>query len=284
MTTHSRAALLAFAFLASACGGNTPEDEHQASLGIRDTLVPVADAPRLPDTVPPAPPETVYVEKPATTPPVASAPRPRPTLPAAPTARPTPPPPTAKPKDADPTPAAPVAPSRRSLASGTALQTTLVDSIHSRYTKVGDVIRLRVTRDYSDASGKIVVPAGSVVMMAVTAIQPAPNRNSTGTLVLAARSVQIEGESMPLVATATDYDFELKARGIGTGEVAKTGAGAVAGGILGRVIGGKKGTIVGAIGGAAAGAAVAGSTADRDIIVHAGMPMTITLSDPFERH
>jgi hypothetical protein len=40
---------------------------------------------------------------------------------------------------------------------------------------------------------------------------------------------------------------------------------------------------VGAIGGGAAGAAVAAKTANRDIIVHAGSTVTLTLRDEFVR-
>lgn len=272
MQTRPTALLLTLALVAAACGGDKPLEQDQA-MGLGDSLIPIADEPMLPDTTPPAPPETVIVERPA--PPPAS-PRPRPTPPPVATTRPerTDPPPTPTPA---PVAAAPV------LASGTAIRTTMVDSVHSRYNHVGDPIRLRVVTDYTDGNGKVVIPAGSMITMSITDIKPAANRDAAGTLVLSARSVVIDGESYPLTARSTDFEYELRARGIGTGEVAKTGAGAVAGGIIGRVIGGKKGTVIGAIGGAAAGAAVASSTADRDIIVHAGKAMTITLRDEFSR-
>ena len=262
--------LLAAAALVVACGGEAPP-EDEATLGLTDSLVPIADEPLLPDTTPPAPAETVFVDRPSPPPPAA---RPTPNRPSpAPAPAPAPAPP----------PAAAPAPAPLALASGTALRTTVLDSIHSRTSAVGDAIRLRVTADYTDGSGRVVIPAGAIVTMAIIEIAPAPNRGDAGTLVLSARNIAIDGATYPIVARSTDFEYELRARGIGTGEVAKTGAGAVAGGIIGRVIGGKKGTVVGAIGGAAAGAAVASSTADRDVIVAAGKPMTITLRDTFER-
>lgn len=267
MRTRLTAILATCTLIAAACGGDKPLEQDQA-IGLRDSLIPIADEPTLPDTVPPAPPETVIVERPAPPPP-----RPRPTPPPVATTRP-------ERNDPPPAPPAPAA-SAAVLASGTAIQTTVMDSVHSRYNNVGDPIRLRVARDYTDGSGKVVIPAGAVITMSITDIKPAANRDAAGTLVLSARSVMINGESHPITARSTDFEYELHARGIGSGEVAKTGAGAVVGGILGRVIGGKKGTVVGAIGGAAAGAAVASSTADRDIIVHAGKAMTITLRDDF---
>ncbi|HET9064669.1 MAG TPA: glycine zipper 2TM domain-containing protein [Gemmatimonadales bacterium] len=270
MPTRPIALLVTLTLIAAACGGDKPLEQDQAT-GLHDSLVPIADEPMLPDTTPPAPPETVIVERPAPSPA-----RPRPTPPPVATTRPErndpPPAPTPAPVTATPV-----------LASGTAIRTTMMDSVHSRYNNVGDPVRVRVATDYTDGNGKVVIPAGSVITMSITDIKPAANRDAAGTLVLSARSIMIDGESYPLTARSTDFEYELRARGIGTGEVAKTGAGAVAGGIIGRVIGGKKGTVIGAIGGAAAGAAVASSTADRDIIVHAGKAMTITLRDEFSR-
>ncbi len=114
-------------------------------------------------------------------------------------------------------------------------------------------------------------------------IASAGTRGGEGNLVLSSRSVMIDGTSYDITARATDFEFEMRGRGVGTGEVAKTGAGAVAGAIIGRVVGGKKGTVVGAAGGAAVGAAVADHTQDRDLVVSAGKPMTLTLRDGFTR-
>lgn len=268
-----RIALAAFAALSLvACGEKTAEGDV-ASVPSSDSLIPISDAPPLDSSKPPAPPETVYVQQPTTTRPVATRPAPPPATRPSPT--------TSTPVAPAPAPApAPVAPR---LASGAAIATVTLDSVHSQYTKVGDQIRVRVSRDVTDADGDIVIPAGSVISLAVVEIAQADNRDEKGTLTLAARTITINGVSYPITARATDYEYEMKARGVGAGEVAKTGGGAAAGAIIGRVIGGKTGTIVGAVGGAAAGAAVASKTANRDIIVHAGKAMTITLRDTFEK-
>lgn len=258
--------LLAFGL--AACGEKTAEGDS-ALAAKTDSLVPIADAPSLDTSMPPAPPETVYVARPAAARP--AAPRPA-RAPSAGTTTAAVAPATAPRPGASP-----------QLTTGTTVSTTAMDSIHSRYTSAGDLIRVRVTQDVSDAGGKVVIPAGSIITLAVVEIAQASNRGEKGTLTLSARSIQINGTSYPISARATDYAYEMKARGVGAGDVAKTGAGAVAGGIIGRVIGGKTGTVVGAVGGAAAGAAVASKSANRDIIVHAGGAMTITLRDTFER-
>ncbi|MBP9899485.1 MAG: hypothetical protein KBF28_13985 [Gemmatimonadales bacterium] len=246
----------------AACGEKTADGGN--ALGT-DSLVPIADAPALDTSKPAPPPETVFVK----TPPKTVVVRPAPT----------PPPSTPRPAPA-PTPSNTAT---VTLVSGTTLSTVTLDSIHSEYTRVGDPIRVRVSSDVSSSTGRVIIPAGSVITLAVTAIGQANNRGEKGTLSLAGRSVEINGQSYPLTAAATDYEYEMKARGVGATDVARTGAGAAAGAIIGRVIGGKTGTIVGAVGGGAAGAAVAAKSANRDIIVHAGKAMTITLRDDFAK-
>jgi hypothetical protein len=249
----------------AACGEKTPEGDT-AQLAAGDSLVPIADAAPLDTARPPAPPETVFVQKAPAVVTRPAAPRPTTTTP-----RPTAPAPTP-------------APSRGPLlVSGTAISTVTLDSVHSQYTRVGDPIRVRVASDVMSSDGRVVIPAGSTITLEVAEIAQADNRGEKGVLTLTGRSITINGESYPITARATDYEYEMKARGVGATDVARTGAGVAAGAIIGRVIGGKTGTIVGGIAGGGAGAAVAAKTANRDIIVHAGKSMTITLRDEFLR-
>ncbi len=255
---------LALTALLAACSGGDAETEPGTALG--DSLVPIADEAMLPDTTTPAPPETVYTERPAPPPPPpAAAPRPRPSPP--PAAVPTPPPAT----------------SERRIASGTAFGTNMIDSVHSRVTRVGDLVRVSVASDVVDSRGRVVIPSGAVLTLAVSEIAAAGSKGGAGVLTMSARSVSIGGKDYPVSGRATDFDYELRGRGVGTTEVAKTAGGAAAGAIIGRVIGGRRGTVIGAIGGAAAGAAVADASQDRDVVLAAGKPVMITLSDDFTR-
>ncbi len=216
----------------------------------------------------PTPPETVFVDRPHVAPPP-------------PPARP----PVRPPVRREPAPVAdqPAPPSRGGvLADGTTISAVALDSVHSRYTQVGDVVRVRVDQDVMQGN-RVVIPAGAVVTMSVTDLAGAGSRGEKGTLSMTAQDVQIDGRSYPISARATDYQYEMKARGIGAGDVAKTGVGAAIGAILGHVIGGKTGTIVGAVGGGAAGAAIAAKSADRDIIVHSGATVTLQLTGEFAK-
>lgn len=257
LTTCIAAAMLTLA----ACGGDAaPPESAEPGMALSDSLVPIADAP-------PAS-EEITGEAEAT-----PEPAPRPTVTT----------PRATPRPAAPAPAPAPAPAAPSLAVGTTVATTTMDSIHSRYNAVGDQVRVRVARDVVAEDGRVVIPAGAIVTLAITDIKPAANKGETGTLILSARSVEIGGVSLPLTARATSVQSELKSRGVGAGEVAKTGAGAVAGGLIGRAIGGRTGTVIGAVGGAAAGAAIADKTVDRDIVVAVGNSITLTLRDDFSR-
>lgn len=263
MLRTSTGLLLATVFTLAACGGS--DDQVEPGALNNDSLEALADQGTLPDTMPPAPPETVYTERPTPPPPPpASTPRPRPS-----------------PPPAQPTPQPPAAPAARTVASGTAIRTTTIDSVHSRVHRAGETVRVSVASDVVDARGRVVIPSGSVMTLAITEIRAAGSRDGAGTLVMAAREVSIDGKSYPISGSATDFEYELRGRGVGTSEVAKTAGGAAAGAIIGRVIGGKKGTVIGAIGGAAAGAAVADATQDRDIVVTAGKSIVVTLSDEF---
>ena len=250
MTRHPTL-VLSLAVLA-ACGGKP------AAAVPGDSLNPTAmnDAPRA------ASPETVFL---------AQVPPPAPRRPARPA----------------PAPSRPNAPAsapqgRATLESGTDVRTTLIDSIHSGYNGPGDPIRAKVTSDVMDGN-RVVIPAGSIVTFRIDAIGPATSRGERGTLGITGESVSINGRSYRLYGSASDYDFEMKARSINVGDVATAAGGAGIGAIIGHVIGGKTGTIIGAIGGAAAGTAVAAKNADRDIIVHAGTPVMLVLLQAFDR-
>ncbi|MGH7582037.1 MAG: hypothetical protein ACREL5_02280 [Gemmatimonadales bacterium] len=262
------------------------------STTVAETATGIAPASALSDTAltppPPPPPETVYVARPTPPPPppVAVA---RPGRPRRDDrridrhARPLVEPPARSAEPIEPMPAP--QPERRetaTLPSGTVITATAIDSVHSHYNRIGDQIRVRVNADVP-SEGRPVIPAGSVVTLTIDDIAGAPERGRPGTLVLTAHDVDIGGTPYPIAATVTDVAAEMKAHGVGASEVAKTAGGAAIGAVLGHIIGGKTGTFVGAIGGGAAGAAVAAKTADRDIVVHSGAPVTLQLDAAFER-
>ena len=198
--------------------------------------------------------------------------------------RPTTRPPASRPSAPAAEPAAP-APASRSLAAGTKVNATIDAEISSKTHKQGQTVAARAANDVRDASGRVVIPAGSTVNLTITSIRESENKSdNTGTLTLAASSVEINGQTYDLTGNVTGLATELRDRKTDVGDVAKVGAGAAAGAVVGRVLGGgTKGAVIGGVIGGAVGAQRANETQDRDVILPAGSTVVITLDNSFSR-
>jgi len=259
--SRSLFAALTLATLA-ACGGGDRRDVAAADSLSRDLqLAPVDTTAELNDQPAPA----AEAEAPA-----APAPKPRP-RPAAPK-----PPATTAPAPAP-------APAATGLAVGTSLSVSTDAEIRSNTNKVGDEVLATVAADVKDASGRVVIPAGSKVTLQVTAIKPSDSKSdTTGTLTLKPVAVTVGGERQSITASISGVQTKLEGRGTGVNEIAKVGAGTAAGAVVGRILGGSsKGAIIGGIIGGAVGTQRAIETKDRDVVVPQGTAVTITLDDRF---
>jgi hypothetical protein len=198
--------------------------------------------------------------------------------------RPTTRPPASRPSTPATEPAAP-APAARSLAAGTKVNATIDAEISSKTHKQGQTVAARAANDVRDAAGRVVIPAGSTVNLTITSIRESENKSdNTGTLTLAASSVEINGQTYNLSGNVTGLATELRDRKTDVGDVAKVGAGAAAGAVVGRVLGGgTKGAVIGGVIGGAVGAQRANETQDRDVILPAGSTVVITLDNSFSR-
>jgi len=198
---------------------------------------------------------------------------------ATPVSQPTTPPPSRPPAPKPkPTPAAPVT---RTAAVGAFVDLAVGDTLSSRTTKVGDTFTASVVDDVKDASGRVVIPAGSTVNGEVTAVKPAPNPNTPGTLSLQLNSVSVHGTDYPLQARIDSLETVRQGRGVTGRDAAKVGAGAAAGAILGRIVGkNTKGAVIGGVVGAVVGTGVAAQTKDADIVLPKGAHINASLTAP----
>jgi hypothetical protein len=265
----SRSMLAAFTLLAvAACGGGDKKEVASADSLSRDLqLAPVDSTAALNDR----PSADTAAATPVAPTPKPAAPKPKP-KPAPKPAAPAP--------SAAPAPAAP-APAPAGLAAGTTFSASTDTEIRSHKNKVGDEILATVASDVKDASGHVVIPAGSKVTLQVTAIKESENKgDTTGTLTLKPTAISINGASQPLPASISGVKTTLQGRGTNAGDIAKVGAGTGIGAIVGRVIGGStKGAVIGGVIGGAVGAQRAVETKDRDVVVPAGTTVTLTLDD-----
>ena len=180
--------------------------------------------------------------------------------------------------------AAPAPAASKGLAAGTALTATTTDEVRSNVNKVGDSVTASLATDVKDAAGRVVIPAGSEVVLMVTAIKESENKSDqTGTLTLKPTSVIINGQSYPIAATIEHVDTKLEGRKTNAGDVAKPAAGAAVGAIVGRVLGGStKGAVIGGVIGGAVGAQRAVETKDRDVVLPAGTTVSLVLQETFK--
>jgi hypothetical protein len=218
----------------------------------------------------------------------AAAPAPQPTAAApAPARKPKPKPTPAGAAPAAPAPATPAAaPSAapKRLPAGATFAAATDAEIRSNKNKVGDEVTATVSTDVKDASGRVVIPAGSQVTLKITALHESENKgDSTGTLTVKPTAVSINGTSQPLAASLSGVKTTLQGRKTGAGDIAKVGVGTGVGAVVGRVIGGStKGAIIGGVIGGAIGTQRAIETKDRDVVLPQGTTVTLTLDQSFE--
>ena len=252
-----RLAIFTLAMLAG-CGGGGSDHAAADSLSRDLQRLPVDSSATFADTATP-------VAQPAAQP-VAVKPKPQPKP---------------KPKPAPkPAPAPAPAPAPKVVATGTVLATAIDAEISSKVNKPGERVTTTVKSDITDASGRVLIPAGAKVVLTISEIHESENKgDKTGKLTLTPTAVQINGESYALAGTAVALDRYLKSRPTNGGDVAKVGAGTAIGAVAGRVIGGNtKGAVIGGLIGGAIGTQRAIETHDRDVIVPAGSRVELTLS------
>lgn len=171
----------------------------------------------------------------------------------------------------------------RTLTSGTQIAISIQDALSSRTNKSGETVRATVTGNVSDSRGNVVIPSGSTVTMTIDKLEPASQQvGPEGRLMIDVKSVTINGETRAISATLGAVPHQLVGRGITTDEAARIAAGTAIGAAAGQIIGkNTKSTVIGGAAGAVAGGAVAAKYAFRDIVISAGTPTTITLTQGF---
>jgi hypothetical protein len=121
-----------------------------------------------------------------------------------------------------------------------------------------------VSADVMDSQGRVAIPSGSPVQMAVV-------NTGNNELTLDLRSITVNGQTYNIYSDDTSAAGSNKRGGLGankrTGEY--VGGGALAGTLLGAIAGGAKGAAIGAIAGGAAGAGAQVVTKGKDLSVPA---------------
>jgi hypothetical protein len=186
-----------------------------------------------------------------------------------------------EPKPVRKAPPRPPAPTSYTLRAGTEMALSADDSITTRSAKAGDAFTATVSDNVRDASGHVVIPAGSTVSGTIVHADPAPNPRASGSLELAVTKVTVRGRAYAVDGTVESKDTVMQGRGVTKADAAKVGGGAAIGAVAGRLLGGnKKGTIIGGLAGAAVGAGAAARSRDVDIVLPKGAAIRVKLASP----
>lgn len=160
------------------------------------------------------------------------------------------------------------APSGVAIPVGTLLDVRLQSTLSSATATVEDRVEATTVHDLVQ-SGRVVVPAGSVVRGVVVSVDKATRTDRKGSLTLRFDRLTVHGRTYAITATVTD---RVAART--KDEVGKIGGAAAAGAIVGAILGGGKGAAIGAI---LAGGGMVAATPGTDVEVPAGTVLRIRL-------
>jgi hypothetical protein len=173
-------------------------------------------------------------------------------------------------KPSTPAPAAP-AKTGVTIPGGTGIKVAVNAKISSETAQQGEAWEGTVKAPII-VGDRVAIPEGAIVHGVVSGVLPA-QKGSRAVLVLAMRSVDIDGVNYSVGATADS----IIAGSTRTRNVGAVAGGAAAGALIGKAVGGGgKGALIGGlIGGAATAGAVAG-TKGYQVIVQEGSEMTFT--------
>lgn len=157
---------------------------------------------------------------------------------------------------------------------GTEIDVRLQNSLSSATAEVEDRFEGTTVNDVV-VSGRVLIPAGSVVRGVITGVERATRTNRTARLTVSFDQVTVYGRAYPIRGTVTEA---IEGEGI-RGEIGRTGAGAAVGGLLGAVLGGVKGAVIGAVIG---GGGTIAATEGKEVELAQGAILRVRLDSPLE--
>lgn len=268
-----------------------PDTAQPAAPAVPSAETPVT-APATSSTVSEAPRPAALPARPVTAPAMATtptrsdptpevAPAITPAAPAPPVTPPAEPVPAAVPPPVDPQtpatpPAAPVRYDQVTIAADAVLGLRLDSTLSSETARVEDKVNARLSRDVM-VDGRVALTAGARLEGTVTSVERGGKFKDRPRLGFTFHTLVLADNTRVAIHTETIY----REGDSPTGQAnAKIGGSGVVGAILGGLIGGKKGAIVGSAVGAAGGAAAVASGDRQEVVVTAGTPLTVRLTQP----
>jgi hypothetical protein len=160
------------------------------------------------------------------------------------------------------------------IPSGTELDARLQSPINSGTAQVEDRFEATTLVDVS-VSGRVVIPAGSVLRGVVTAVEPATRTNRTAKMTVSFDQVTVSGRAYPIRGTVTQA---IQGEGI-KGETGRIATGAGVGAVLGGLLGGFKGALLGVLIG---GGGITAATEGKEVELPQGAVLRVRLDSPVQ--
>jgi hypothetical protein len=156
---------------------------------------------------------------------------------------------------------------------GTQVHVRLEEAVSSRTARVEDRVDARVELPVRDASGRVVIPAGSRVWGTVVDVERAQRPARGGEIEMRFDSVEVGNQRLGMRSRLVSVEDDLD-----RGDTAKrAGVGAVLGGLLGGILEGRTGALLGVLIGGAGGVV---SSKGEDVELPAGTVLTLELDEP----
>jgi len=143
---------------------------------------------------------------------------------------------------------------------GTKITVVTDQSVNSKTAKAGETVTGSVAQDVT-SDGKVMIPKGSPVKLAVSSVQASGRLSTPAKLYLRLRTVTVGGKTYTFATSSAGRTLGGK----GKRDAGFIGGGAAGGAIIGALAGGGKGAAIGAAAGAGAGTAGAAATGKKDI-------------------
>lgn len=158
------------------------------------------------------------------------------------------------------------------IPAGTELDARLQAPLNSGTAQVEDRFEATTLVDVN-ASGRVVIPAGSVLRGVVTAVEPATRTNRTAKMTVSFDQVTVNGRAYPIRGTVSQA---IQGEGI-KGETGRIATGAGVGAILGGILGGGKGALLGVLIG---GGGITAATEGKEVELPQGAVLRVRLDSP----
>jgi len=160
------------------------------------------------------------------------------------------------------------------IPTGTELDVRLQAPLNSGTAQVEDRFEATTLVDVS-ASGRVVIPAGSVMRGVITSVEPATRTNRTAKMAVSFDQVTVNGRAYPIRGTVTQA---IQGEGI-KGETGRIATGAGVGAVLGGLLGGFKGALLGVLIG---GGGITAATEGKEVELPQGAVLRVRLDSPVQ--